>query len=75
LNCRETLQEAYLYLDGEVLSSYRRLEIAHHLERCAPCFERYGLEKEVTLIVARLRGSTPCPKSLRIRIVNLIQEI
>jgi mycothiol system anti-sigma-R factor len=75
MNCRETLEEAYLYLDGELLSQSRRLEIAHHLEECVPCLERYGLEKEVTLIVARLRGSTSCPEELRIRISNLIQEV
>ena len=75
MNCRETLEEAYLYLDGEVLSSDRRLEIAHHLERCVPCLQQYGLEREVILIVARLRGSTSCPNKLKIRIANLIQEI
>jgi mycothiol system anti-sigma-R factor len=75
MNCRETLEEAYLYLDEEGLSYERRLEIAHHLEECAPCLERYGLEREVTLIVSRLRGCTTCPPELRIRIANLIQEV
>jgi mycothiol system anti-sigma-R factor len=75
MNCRETLEEAYLYLDGEGLSVDRRLEIAHHLEECAPCLQRYGLETEVTLIVARLRGGTPCPHDLRVRIANLIEEV
>jgi mycothiol system anti-sigma-R factor len=75
MNCRETLEEAYLYLDGEILSDYRRLEIAYHLEKCAPCLERFGLEREVKLIVARLRGSTRCPSELKIRIANLIQEV
>lgn len=75
MNCRETLEEAYLYLDGEILTQTRRLEIAHHLEECVPCLERYGLDKEVTLIVARLRESTPCPNGLKIRIANLIQEV
>lgn len=75
MNCRETLTEAYLFLDGEILSESRRLEIAHHLEECAPCLQRYGLEKEVTLIVARLRGSTRCPSELRVRILKLIQEV
>jgi mycothiol system anti-sigma-R factor len=75
MNCRETLAEAYLYLDGEILSQRRRLEIAHHLEECGPCLERYGLEKEVTLIVGRLRGLTHCPDELKIRIANLIQEV
>jgi mycothiol system anti-sigma-R factor len=74
MNCKETLEEAYLYLDGEMLSESRRLEIAHHLERCVPCLQRYGLEQEVILIVARLRGSTHCPNKLKVRIATLIQE-
>jgi len=75
MNCRETLAEAYLYLDDEEMSQERRLEIAHHLEECRPCLERYGLEREITLLVARLKGSTRCPSELRVRIANLIQEV
>lgn len=73
-DCRETLQKAYLFLDNEVLSSTERLEISSHLEACRPCLERFGLEGEVTTLVARLKGAEPCPDRVRARIQNLIQD-
>ena len=73
-DCRETLQKAYLFLDNEVLSQAERVEISVHLEACRPCLERFGLEGEVTSLVARLKGSEPCPDRVRSRIENLIQE-
>jgi mycothiol system anti-sigma-R factor len=74
MNCRETLREAYLYLDGEGLTKERRREIRAHLEDCAPCYERVGLEQEVTTILSKLRGCTACPDELRVRITSLIER-
>jgi mycothiol system anti-sigma-R factor len=74
MNCRETLREAYLYLDGEGLTKERRREIRAHLEDCAPCYERVGLEQEVTTILSKLRGCTTCPDELRVRITSLIER-
>lgn len=73
--CRETLERAYLFLDGEVLSDEERVEIRLHLERCGPCYERVGLEKEVTTLIARLRGCTPCPQELKTKIAAMIEEL
>ncbi len=73
-DCRETLQKAYLFLDNEVLSERERFEISSHLEECRPCLERYGLESEVTTLVARLKGAAPCPDRVKARIQNLIQD-
>jgi mycothiol system anti-sigma-R factor len=68
-HCKEVLEQAYLYLDGEGLTSVQRVEIETHLEDCGPCLEAYGVEREVvTVIIARLRGSTPCPPALKERI-------
>ena len=72
--CRHTLEQAYLFLDGEVLSDAERLEIKVHLEECQPCYERYGLDQEVTVIIHRLQGSQRCPESLREKVQNLIRE-
>lgn len=66
--CRQILERAYLYLDGEGLTESERLEIRVHLEECGPCFERVGLEEEVAKVVSRLRGCSPCPDELRLRI-------
>lgn len=72
--CREVLQRAYLFLDGEVLSSEERTQIQVHLDECAPCLEHYGLERELVLITTRLRGKTECPEKLKSKIQSLLEE-
>jgi mycothiol system anti-sigma-R factor len=73
--CKEVLEQAYLYLDGEGLTVVQRTQIETHLEDCGPCLEAYGVEKEVvTVIIARLRGSTPCPEPLKKRISAALEE-
>lgn len=74
-HCQEVLQQAYLYLDGEGLTEVQRLEIETHLEECGPCLEAYGVEREVvTVIIARLRGATPCPEALKQRISTALED-
>lgn len=72
--CREHLQRAYLFLDGEILSETERSEIQIHLEECSPCLERYGLEEELVSVIARLRHASPCPDRLKTRIASLLDE-
>lgn len=73
--CKEVLERAYLFLDGEGLTEVQRVEIEAHLEDCGPCLEAYGVEKEVvTVIIARLRGATPCPDRLKERISVAIEQ-
>jgi mycothiol system anti-sigma-R factor len=73
--CRVTLERAYLFLDGEILSESERIEIRGHLEECKPCYERVGLDSEITNLVARLSGHEVCPKPLKHRIEGLISEL
>jgi mycothiol system anti-sigma-R factor len=72
-HCKETLKRAYLFIDGEVLTEEERRDIREHLEECYPCLERYDVEREVTVLIARLK-STACPEKLRNRIESLIEE-
>ncbi|HEX2195316.1 MAG TPA: mycothiol system anti-sigma-R factor [Actinomycetota bacterium] len=72
--CRETLQRAYLLIDGEQVAEEESRSIRAHLEECTPCFERYGLEVEVKALISRLRGAHQCPESLKSRIAGLIEE-
>ncbi|MEA2433829.1 MAG: hypothetical protein QOG54_1286 [Actinomycetota bacterium] len=72
--CRETLERAYLFLDGEILSAVERHQIQVHLEECQPCLERYGLDTEVTILVARLKGSHRCPDGLKAKISDLLEQ-
>lgn len=62
------LARAFLYLDGEGLTEVERVEIRVHLEECRPCLERVDLAQEVARLVSRLRGCSPCPGDLRLRI-------
>ena len=72
--CRDALERAYLYLDREVLSDSDRRHIEAHLDECAPCFERVGLERHITMVVARLSDRSRCPHELRARITSLLQD-
>lgn len=72
--CRETLERAYLLIDGEPIAAEERVSIRTHLEECQPCYERYGLEVEVKALISRLRGCQPCPEALRHKIAGLIEE-
>lgn len=72
--CREVLERAYLFLDGEILSDEEKTQIQVHLEECAPCYDRYDLEREFVFVTARLRGKTECPQKLKARILDLLDE-
>ena len=76
--CKEIFEDAYrrayLLLDGEGLSEAERLEIEAHLEDCGPCLERYGLQVEVSVVIARLRGVQTCPDEVRRRIEALLEQ-
>ena len=68
------LQRTYLFLDGELLSVSERLEIQGHLEECAPCLERVGLEKEFHTLLARVKDRDVCPERLRHKIMELLEQ-
>jgi mycothiol system anti-sigma-R factor len=72
--CRQTLQRAYLILDGEPIAEEERTRIEEHLEDCQPCYQRYGIEIEMKRVISRLRGSETCPKALKHRIFNFMEE-
>ena len=74
-HCKEVLERAYLYLDGEGLTEVQRIEIETHLDDCGPCLESYGVEREiVTVIIARLRGAQRCPDALKERISAALEQ-
>ncbi len=72
--CKEYLQRAYLFLDGEVLSETERADIQIHLEECTPCLDRYGLEQDLISLIGRLRTATPCPDALKMRLGSLLDN-
>ena len=66
--CRIALERAYLFLDGEVLAEHERVEIQLHLEACQPCYEAFGMEREFTILLSRVKAQHQCPDSLKQKI-------
>lgn len=71
--CRDTLDQLYEYLDGE-LDAGHLAGVKEHLAHCNSCLQQYGFEQEVRTMVAR---SCCChaPEQLRQRIITRITEI
>ncbi|HLU29397.1 MAG TPA: mycothiol system anti-sigma-R factor [Glycomyces sp.] len=77
LDCREVLEEVYLYIDGEC-SDVRRSVIRTHLDECSPCLSEYGIEQEVRAIVHRCCSKEQAPDDVKARLrrkLNAIEQI
>ena len=72
--CREVLAEVFLFIDGECTEARRTL-IKQHLEECAPCLRKFGIEDEVKALVHRCCGNDRAPDSLRERIRVRLAEV
>jgi mycothiol system anti-sigma-R factor len=67
VDCRQVLDEVYLFLDLEC-SDERRDVINTHLDECSPCLREYGIEQEVKALVNRCCGGDRAPSELRERL-------
>lgn len=74
LDCREVLEEVYLYLDEEC-SDRRRGVIRDHLEECTPCLSEYGIEQEVRTIVHRCCSQEKAPDEVKARLRQKLSAI
>jgi mycothiol system anti-sigma-R factor len=72
LDCDETIERLYFYLDGE-LTEERRVEIQRHLDLCGPCVQAFGFETELRKLVAN-RCRDHVPDSLMDRVAAAIQD-
>ena len=71
--CSEVLEQVYLYLDGEA-EEHDREHVRIHLDECAPCLRKYGLEQAVKALVAR-SCAEQAPLELKHRVMTRIQEV
>ena len=71
--CSEVLEKVYLYLDGEV-GSHDEEHVRIHLDECAPCLRKYGLEQAVKALVAR-SCTELAPTELKDRVLMRIQQV
>jgi mycothiol system anti-sigma-R factor len=74
MDCEEVLADVYLYLDDETDTEARR-RIRAHLDDCAPCLRRFGLEQDVKVLVARSCGGDVAPSSLKTNIRVRLQQV
>ncbi len=72
LDCNETIERLYHYLDGE-LTDERRTEIRRHLDECAPCVGAFDFESDLRKLIAN-RCKDHVPESLRQRVHDAIIE-
>lgn len=74
LDCAEVIEQVYLYLDGECdAEAHRRIRV--HLDECAPCLRKYGVEQDVKALVARCCGEEQTPDGLRQRVLARLQQV
>lgn len=73
-DCREVLEEVYLYLDLECANE-RRETIRAHLDECSPCLREYGIEQDVKALVGRCCGDETAPEELRERLRHKLVEL
>jgi mycothiol system anti-sigma-R factor len=74
VDCRDVLEQVYLYLDGEI-DDADCAQIRQHLDECAPCLREFGIEQEVKALVARTCGCDVAPESLRSKVMMRIQAV
>ncbi|HXQ59630.1 MAG TPA: mycothiol system anti-sigma-R factor [Acidimicrobiales bacterium] len=74
VDCNETIERLYHYLDGE-LTDERRQEIKHHLDDCPPCLDAFDFESELRQVIAdRCKDRVPDALRERIRLALIEAE-
>jgi mycothiol system anti-sigma-R factor len=74
VDCMAVVEQAFLYLDGE-LEDADCATVRRHLDECAPCLRAYGLEDDFKRIVARKCGGDAAPMELRTRLLAKLAEV
>lgn len=65
--CAEVLAEVWALLDGEC-SAETQAKLRQHLEDCPPCFQYYGLEERLKMLISSKCRGERAPESLRERL-------
>ena len=71
--CNEFLDQIVYFLDNE-LDEADCADVQHHLDQCAPCLEKYDLQRTVKMLVARSCVES-APDELRQRVTMSIREV
>ncbi|WP_343572511.1 mycothiol system anti-sigma-R factor [Mycobacterium sp.] len=65
--CAEVLAEVWTLLDGEC-SAETQAKLRQHLEDCPACFQFYGLEERIKLLISTKCQGEHAPEGLRERL-------
>ncbi len=65
--CAEVLAEVWTLLDGEC-DAETKSKLQQHLDDCPPCFQFYGLEERMKLLVSTKCQGERAPQGLRERL-------
>jgi mycothiol system anti-sigma-R factor len=65
--CAEVLAEVWMLLDGEC-DAETKSKLQQHLDDCPPCFQFYGLEERMKLLVSNKCQGERAPEGLRERL-------
>ena len=74
VDCAVVLDAVYTFLDDEA-DERTCAVVRQHLEECAPCLRRFGMERALKELVARSCGCDPVPDDLRAKVVTRIQQV
>ena len=72
-DCSEVLERMFFFIDNEMANADKG-EIQMHLDECAPCLQKYDLERTVKALVAR-SCSEHAPEGLREKVLTRIREV
>jgi mycothiol system anti-sigma-R factor len=71
--CSDFLDQIVYFLDNE-LDEADCADVQHHLDQCAPCLEKYDLQRTVKMLVARSCVES-APDDLRQRVTMSIRQV
>ncbi len=71
--CSDFLEQIVYFLDNE-LDEADCNEVQQHLDECAPCLEKYDLQRTVKMLVARSCVES-APDDLRQRVTMSIRQV
>lgn len=72
-DCADFLERIVYLIDNE-LDAADCAVVRHHLDECAPCLQKYDLERTVKAVVARSCAEA-APDTLRERVLVQIREV
>jgi len=72
-SCADFLDRIVYLLDNELEAS-EVVAVKLHLDECAPCFERYDVQRTIKMIVARSCAES-APEDLREKVRVRLQQI